>query len=71
MSLILIINIVVLGFCLCIKVILSLNEMFPDVDVEGWVDSDDTHELQIHERVEVRHHLSGGVTLLPGVSLQN
>ena len=45
--------------------------MFPDVDVEGWVDSDDTHELQIHERVEVRHQLSGGVTLLPGVSLQN
>ena len=45
--------------------------MFPNIDVEGWVDSDDTHELEVHERVEVRHQLPGGVTLLPGISPQN
>ena len=36
-----------------------------DVDVEGRVGSEDTHDLQVHERVEVRHQLSGVVTFLP------
>ena len=36
-----------------------------DVDVEGRVGSEDTHDLQVHQRVEVRHQLPGGVALLP------
>ena len=36
-----------------------------DVDVEGRVGSEDTHDLQVHERVEDRHQLFGGVAFLP------
>ena len=42
-----------------------------DVDVEGRVGPEDTHDLQVHERVEVRHELPRGVTLLPGLSSHN